>query len=101
MVKHALAAIAVAVTVASCGGKATSDASRRRSTRPTEASATPTTTDVADRYNPTHDSNLCVRVFDDGTVALTIIEPVPPGMPPNPAFADQPTVPGLPLGKCG
>jgi hypothetical protein len=96
------AAVGLTVSVAawsSTGGTAARE--NHASARQVEAVASTTTTDPLDRYNPEHDPNTCVRLLDDANVAITIVEPVPPGTPMNPAAANEPITPVPPLGKCG
>ena len=69
---------------------------------------TPTTTQplspaqtAAAKYDPQHDPNKCVLILPNGTVQLTLKEPVPKDAQPNPAYANRPTVPTPPLGVCG
>src|SRR5436190_13970592 len=102
MVNSALVLVGLTVALASCSSSTERGArAERHNTQPVASVAITTTSDPLERYNPTHDPTKCVRILDDGTVVYTIIEPVPPGTPPNPAAADEPITPSPPLGKCG
>lgn len=95
-------ACSLTIVLAACGRPPGSAAHGQRLARSSALAIKPTTTTPPyDPYNPAHDPNTCVQVLDNGLVVLTIKQPVPPEMQPNPAAADEPITPAPSLGKCG
>jgi hypothetical protein len=100
--KHWAAVATLPILVAACSGSSSTSLGHhavRQQTQTTSAPASPVSNLDAD--NPGHDPNKCVLHLADGTVVYTIIEPIPPGTPANPAAADKPITPTPPLGTCG
>jgi hypothetical protein len=103
MKRLVFAAAPLIALLAACAASSDSTTREKRPTAPSARPATsPSTATLAyDPNNPTHDPNRCVQVLSDGTVIITIVQPVPPDTPPNPAAANEPITPVPPLGTCG
>jgi hypothetical protein len=95
-------AFSLTIVLAACGASPGSAAHGKRPSRSSALAVEPTTTTPPlDPYNPTHDPHTCVQVLDNGLIVLTVKQPVPSELQPNPAAADEPIAPAPPLGKCG